>query len=105
MMKRLLCVWGNAEHGRLGLGKVTGGEVWPQICQAIENVKTVCCGGAHTVAVTGIQPSIPLSLSLGSAIETGEVWSFGLNSEGQLGHSSDEDSVSVMENMFVPLVQ
>eukprot|EP00210_Caulerpa_lentillifera_P005778 g5525.t1 len=79
-------MWGNAEHGRLGLGGASGGETTPVHCKAIDHIKSVDCGGAHTVALT----------------DNGEVWSFGLNSRGQLGHSPDKDHVQLPEKVSIP---
>ena len=52
-LKRLLCLWGNAECGRLGLGDGSGGKMLPHICKTIKNPESVACGAAHTVVLSG----------------------------------------------------
>lgn len=89
---RALYVWGNAEHGRLGLGRSSGGETTPIQCTALDHIKAVQCGGAHTITLTS--PYLLVTLKT-VAKDSGEVWSFGLNSRGQLGHSPDSDHVTV----------
>lgn len=45
--------WGCGEHGRLGHGDEKD-QVGPRLCEALleYNVRSIGCGGAHTIAVT-----------------------------------------------------
>ncbi|GMH42814.1 hypothetical protein BSKO_10733 [Bryopsis sp. KO-2023] len=72
-VRRLLFCWGNGDFGRLGMGSDLSSVLVPKLCDALAgfNIKQVACGGAHTVALA----------------DSGEVWTFGLNADGQLGHS------------------
>ncbi|XP_076467036.1 X-linked retinitis pigmentosa GTPase regulator-like isoform X2 [Babylonia areolata] len=73
-----LYTFGESEGGKLGLGDDTDECKTPQHVMAIsDKVKSVSCGGAHTVAVT----------------EKGEVYAFGGGPNGQLGLG-----VSVLES-------
>ena len=54
-MHRLLVCFGNAEHGRLGLGASTLASVTvPRVCTALAkyDLDSVAAGGAHTAVVT-----------------------------------------------------
>jgi hypothetical protein len=52
--QRLLAVFGNGQHGRLGLASVAS-QVYPTICTPLQevSVQAVACGGGHTVVLAG----------------------------------------------------
>lgn len=65
-------------YGQLGHDKNLGTEIPYSIPEKVmSNVKSVSAGNHHTLALK----------------ENGELWSFGLNSSGQLGHSNGSGSV------------
>ncbi|GBF93212.1 hypothetical protein Rsub_05944 [Raphidocelis subcapitata] len=72
---RFIACWGNGQHGRLGHGAHEASEAFPRVVAALAGHRAtrVACGGAHTAAV----------------MEDGSLWSWGLNSHGQIGHSGD----------------
>jgi alpha-tubulin suppressor-like RCC1 family protein len=55
--RRLLAVFGNGQHGRLGLASVAS-QLYPAICTPLQhvNVASVACGGGHTVVLAGAPP-------------------------------------------------
>ncbi|XP_057420528.1 ultraviolet-B receptor UVR8 [Lotus japonicus] len=70
--KRFAALWGNGDHGRLGLGSLES--QWrPAVCSAFLNhsPQAIACGGAHTLFLT----------------DNGCVYAAGLNDCGQLGTS------------------
>eukprot|EP00775_Hariotina_reticulata_P010632 gene10632-10790_t len=73
-MKRLLATFGNGQFGRLGHGSESN-ELFPRVVSALTGIKVtaVAAGGAHTAAVA----------------EDGGLWTFGINSHGQLGYGSE----------------
>eukprot|EP00944_MAST-04C_sp_MAST-4C-sp1_P008470 g8470.t1 len=67
-----LYTWGSNDYGQLGLSNTASQEI-PQVVRGIsERVSFVGCGSKFTIAIT----------------DTNQVYSFGLNSKGQLGLSS-----------------
>ncbi|GAV76847.1 RCC1 domain-containing protein, partial [Cephalotus follicularis] len=67
---RIGALWGNGDHGRLGLGSLES--QWrPVFCSALHNLTAIACGGAHTLFLS----------------ENGRVYATGLNDFGQLGLS------------------
>lgn len=54
--RRLLYSWGNGDFGRLGLGPNFSNQTLPTLCETLlgSTVTNVECGGAHTVALTGM---------------------------------------------------
>ncbi|KAI8464458.1 MAG: regulator of chromosome condensation 1/beta-lactamase-inhibitor protein II [Monoraphidium minutum] len=72
---RFVACWGNGQHGRLGHMCGESSELFPRIVAALagQRAAQVACGGAHTAAV----------------MEDGSLWTWGINSRGQLGHSND----------------
>ncbi|KAK9811244.1 hypothetical protein WJX72_000524 [[Myrmecia] bisecta] len=85
--RRLLACWGNGDFGRLGHGIECLSEEFPRLCAALPEISVshVICGGAHTTVTTA----------------EGNVWAFGLNDAGQLGHSVEATFVPVPR--IVPL--
>lgn len=47
-------VWGQGDHGQLGLGGPAGSSraFTPRLLERLTNVKAVVCGGHHTIAIT-----------------------------------------------------
>ena len=83
-MHRLLACFGSAEFGRCGLGPdLLTSQLIPRVCVALAkyDIEAAAAGGAHTLALT----------------KGGLVFSFGLNTSGQLGHSQGDQSVTVSE--------
>ncbi len=72
--------WGNNRFGQLGNKKCINEPETAQLIEALENenVDDVCCGDWHSLALT----------------EKGEVFSWGDNKYGQIGHGKDEICVS-----------
>ncbi|KAJ6353732.1 hypothetical protein OIU76_002702 [Salix suchowensis] len=72
--KRFAAVWGNGDYGRLGFGNLDS-TWWPKLINSssfhTSNLKSISCGGAHTLFLT----------------ETGRVYATGLNDFGQIGIS------------------
>ncbi|KAJ6737249.1 hypothetical protein OIU85_019324 [Salix viminalis] len=72
--KRFAAVWGNGDYGRLGFGNLDS-TWWPKLINSSSfhnsNLKSISCGGAHTLFLT----------------ETGRVYATGLNDFGQIGIS------------------
>jgi hypothetical protein len=68
----VLYTWGTGEYGRLGHGSEQD-EAAPRVVEALagQRVAMVSCGKAYTVVVT----------------EEGQLWTWGLGVEGQLGHA------------------
>lgn len=103
---RLLACWGNGDYGRLGHGIQCFPETTPRVCSALTDLRmaSVACGGAHTVAIAGdVRTHTPhcetackqlCNLRYASA-DTGAAFSMGLNENGQLGHSTNVQSVPV----------
>ncbi|GAB4855743.1 hypothetical protein Ancab_024387 [Ancistrocladus abbreviatus] len=74
--KRFAALWGNGDHGRLGLGSLDS--QWrPVVCSAFvsDTLRAISCGGAHTLFLT----------------ESGRVYASGLNDFGQLGISDEKN--------------
>lgn len=61
--------WGSRFNGRLGDGAATGSRLTPAPVAAMTNVVAASAGGSHSLVVKS----------------DGTVWSFGLNTNGQLG--------------------
>lgn len=79
-MRRFLATCGNGQHGRLGHGVACANELFPRIVAALgAGLKQASCGGAHCAVVT----------------DEGALWTFGINNNGQLGHSDDLKEVAV----------
>lgn len=76
-----MATMGNGQFGRLGHGWPCRSELAPRVCAnlAHHDVDQVACGGAHTVALAA----------------DGSVFTFGMNQQGQLGHSEDDQLVPV----------
>ena len=66
-------VWGRNDSGQLGLGDLVN-RTAPTLLKLLrtQDIKFVCAGESHTVALTA----------------SGRVFTFGLNSSGQLGHGN-----------------
>lgn len=116
-MHRLLVAFGNADHGRLGLGATTLSSVMtPRVNLALAryDLENLAAGGAHTVVVTrksqavesfaccvarlGLRGVVAWGLTVWHfclAAGGGLVFTFGLNTRGQLGHSAEADSAAV----------
>ena len=64
-------LWGCGINGsgELGLGDNTNRTTFTQITTSADNIKSVCCGGYHTVVLK----------------DDGTLWGFGYNSSGELG--------------------
>jgi hypothetical protein len=117
--QRLLAVFGNGQHGRLGLASVAS-QLYPAICSPLQqlNVASVACGGGHTVVLAGASGCSQIAprerpaqaggrpmlvwprasarcRATSAAADDGSVHTFGLNDSGQLGHSEDEPFVPV----------
>eukprot|EP00249_Psilotum_nudum_P009285 c21833_g1_i3 orf=289-1521(+) len=76
---RLAALWGNGDHGRLGLASTVSH--WePRLCNSLQDrdLVAVSCGGAHTLFLTA----------------TGQVFATGLNDCGQLGISLETPYVT-----------
>ncbi|KAL5554986.1 hypothetical protein UlMin_037222 [Ulmus minor] len=74
--QRFAAVWGNGDHGRLGLRSLDSH--WrpaPVLCSEFldQGLRAISCGGAHTLFLTG----------------NGRVYATGLNDFGQLGISDN----------------
>lgn len=85
--RNAIVTFGNADYGRLGLGsKIRSIEIPTIITSLLDVVPTaVASAGAHTAVITN----------------EGSLFTFGLNSHGQLGHS--EGQLYVPEPAEVPL--
>ncbi|EFJ43556.1 hypothetical protein VOLCADRAFT_119094 [Volvox carteri f. nagariensis] len=79
-LHRVLATFGTAADGRLGLGFPLKSQFYPRIVASLAgySIKQVACGGAHTAVVT----------------DDGALFTFGLNSWGQLGHSRQDKFVA-----------
>ena len=77
--------WGRNDHGQLGLGDLTN-RTSPTLLKSLrtQDVRYVCAGKYHTAALTA----------------NGRVFTFGLNSSGQLGHGQPVDDKPA--NFVVP---
>jgi alpha-tubulin suppressor-like RCC1 family protein len=71
-------VWalGSNEYGELGNGKFGGESHEPKIIKGLDDVVAVLAGGGHSVALK----------------KDGSVWTWGLNSSGQLGNGTIQSS-------------
>ena len=76
-------MWGNGANGRLGLG-IADTVMVPTLLSDPESrsdalrFKSVCCGAMHTLGIT----------------QEGLAYSWGCNSNGQLGHGDHTDQLS-----------
>ena len=78
--------FGEGEDGRLGHGDVEN-QLVPKLAEGLASVRVcqVSAGGCHSMAVT----------------EGGQMWTFGLGQEGELGHA-DQDIHGYGQSHFVP---
>ncbi|KAF0712242.1 Aste57867_4891 [Aphanomyces stellatus] len=78
-------VWGDAAYGQLGLGGKVTSAAHPIRLRHSKNVSfsSVACGGYHTAAVS----------------EFGDLYTWGRNFEGQLGHSTKVASLQSNETL------
>ncbi|KAL3700705.1 hypothetical protein R1sor_018727 [Riccia sorocarpa] len=70
--KHSVALWGNGDHGRLGLSSTSTSSRWqPTVCDSLDDIEpiSVACGGAHTLVLS----------------RDGRVFSSGLNDHGQVG--------------------
>ncbi|XP_031401125.1 ultraviolet-B receptor UVR8 isoform X2 [Punica granatum] len=98
--KRFAALWGSGDYGRLGHGNlVSHSRPMPLLVannsssaaafhtQEVEGLKSIACGGAHTLFLT----------------ESGKVYASGLNDFGQLGISEDMSySTEPLEVVSIP---
>lgn len=78
-LEKQLYSWGWGDFGRLGTGDCRDVFIpYPLPAMAGKTVVSVACGDTHTLVAT----------------DTGELWSFGRNQNGQLGLGSIQDSLS-----------
>ncbi|KXZ45322.1 hypothetical protein GPECTOR_56g419 [Gonium pectorale] len=87
-LSRVLVTFGTAADGRLGLGFPLASQLYPRIVSSLSgySVKQVACGGAHTAVVT----------------DDGTLFTFGLNTSGQLGHSKEDKYVAAPIEVGLP---
>lgn len=87
-LSRVLVTFGTAADGRLGHGFPLVSQLFPRIVASLAgySIKSVSCGGAHTAVVT----------------EDGTLFTFGLNSYGQLGHSKEDKYVAAPIEVGLP---
>jgi len=87
MLRRAVATCGNADFGRLGLGRELTVVEIPKIITSLIDLHPVAvsAGGAHTATAT----------------RDGTVMTWGLNDHGQLGHATDEPAM--FEPREVPL--
>ena len=80
-------VWGDNENGELGLGDFTG-RLKPTLHSFFKNkkIKKLTCGNYHTLALFGKWFFIWFIF-----LENGEIYSWGFNRFGQLGHGDSEN--------------
>lgn len=86
-LRRVLFTCGVNDHGQLGLGASAGSSLFTAVLGLSDvDVATVATGSAHTAVSTNC----------------GSVYTFGGNSESQLGHSPDLLSVPVPQAVELP---
>ncbi|GIL87512.1 hypothetical protein Vretimale_1578 [Volvox reticuliferus] len=87
-LQRVLATFGTAADGRLGLGFPLQSQFYPRIVASLAGyaIKQVACGGAHTAVVT----------------DDGALFTFGLNTWGQLGHSKADKFVAAPIEVGLP---
>lgn len=80
-IRRLLATFGTGSFGRLGLGPNEKSAWVPTVVSSLlaHDIAEVVCGACHTAVLT----------------DEGNLFTFGLNDEGQLGHSGGFDKVPV----------
>lgn len=80
-----LYTWGkNNINGQLGVGDFNDHEV-PTKVESLQYVKTVSCGGFHTIAVLGACSIVNLSKNALMLPENEDIFVWGKNDFGQLG--------------------
>ena len=86
-LKRMLFACGIGDSGQLGHGSLASTALFTAVLGLCDvQVASASCGGAHTAAVSSC----------------GAVFTFGSNSNGQLGHSVDADEVPAPQQVPVP---
>ncbi|ETV92591.1 hypothetical protein H310_13247 [Aphanomyces invadans] len=78
-------VWGDGRFGQLGLGGTIVAKEHPVKIGQLDHLtfKSIACGGFHTAALS----------------ESGDLYTWGRNFEGQLGHTSASASCAVNEKL------
>ena len=77
MIDQTIYVWGNNNDGELGLGDKISHNTPQQLILTDQNVISICCGRAHTMALT----------------KEGQLYAWGFNSDGQLGIGHVNDNI------------